>query len=566
MLLNLFKTILKTNFIFQKIESVLINYIEKQDRQSFVIIGLKNKGNYNIYDLKTQNEKKDFLNKVEKNENIKNNLVLAIIDSINKEIYDGADKLLKWVFEENENNSVSVQLKIPIYKLCLSYRGFPVYVQSDKKEKKYETEKISILIHLLDLYYSFSGNDDTRLDIIEVISFGLCRILGKLKRFKEALVIVERAIKLRPYSLSLKSANYALKIKIENRLVPGRLNKFIGGDDGYMLKYKCPEPFTRFDIGPNGDVSVCCGHWVNKQIGNFTNDTIDSIINSNNAVKIRKSIDDGTYKYCNHLECRLMIHDEIPLKTSKENLELQSKLIKNRHSIEQVLFAYDSSCNLSCPSCRKVKIMEKATEANAKVIAVTEKLLPILGGLKVININPAGELFASKASRRILQYISDETCKDLKIEIISNGTLFNEDEWNKFPGIHNKIKSVRISIDAATKLTFEKLRRLAYYDIFMDNMQFISKLKNNNTIPQLQFSFTYQLDNYNEMPEFVNFGRSMNADLVIFERLQNLGAYTNDEYRHRAVHLYGHDKYFEFINIIQQPIMQQSYVMNDFQI
>jgi MoaA/NifB/PqqE/SkfB family radical SAM enzyme len=261
-----------------------------------------------------------------------------------------------------------------------------------------------------------------------------------------------------------------------------------------------------------------------------------------------------------------MIHDEIPLKTSKENLELQSKLIKNRHSIEQVLFAYDSSCNLSCPSCRKVKIMEKATEANAKVIAVTEKLLPILGGLKVININPAGELFASKASRRILQYISDETCKDLKIEIISNGTLFNEDEWNKFPGIHNKIKSVRISIDAATKLTFEKLRRLAYYDIFMDNMQFISKLKNNNTIPQLQFSFTYQLDNYNEMPEFVNFGRSMNADLVIFERLQNLGAYTNDEYRHRAVHLYGHDKYFEFINIIQQPIMQQSYVMNDFQI
>src|SRR5262245_65814891 len=93
-----------------------------------------------------------------------------------------------------------------------------------------------------------------------------------------------------------------------------------------------------------------------------------------------------------------------------------------------------------------------------KARVVEEKLWPLLPTLRVLHINPAGELFASKPSRKLLELIDDQRCPNLVLDIISNGTLFSETEWNKFPGIHTKVRSVRISIDAACKETFEKLR------------------------------------------------------------------------------------------------------------
>ena len=52
-------------------------------------------------------------------------------------------------------------------------------------------------------------------------------------------------------------------------MVPDRLMKFIGEDNGYLRQFVCPLPFEHFEIGPAGDVLVCCGHWVPTRIGNF---------------------------------------------------------------------------------------------------------------------------------------------------------------------------------------------------------------------------------------------------------------------------------------------------------
>ena len=59
-------------------------------------------------------------------------------------------------------------------------------------------------------------------------------------------------------------------------------------------------------------------------------------------------------------------------------------------------------------------------------------MLPLLPSLKILHINPAGELFVSRPSRKLLELITDERCPDLVLDIISNGTLFSEGEWNKF--------------------------------------------------------------------------------------------------------------------------------------
>jgi hypothetical protein len=79
----------------------------------------------------------------------------------------------------------------------------------------------------------------------------------------------------------------------------------------------------------------------------------------------------------------------------------------------------------------------------------------------------------------------------------------------------------------------------------------------------LSFSFTYQLDNFREMKAFVEFCDEMRADFSIFERLQNI-AFTQEEYRRKAVHYPDHPLYGEFIEVIKDPAFRKQRVVHDF--
>ena len=175
-----------------------------------------------------------------------------------------------------------------------------------------------------------------------------------------------------------------------------------------------------------------------------------------------------------------MAQDALPRRDELQHPRTRKAVTEQNYEldgVDQIMFAFDQSCNLSCPSCRTQVITEKVSQSIEKARAVEEKLLPLLPNCRTLHINPAGELFGSKPSRRLLELINDERCPDLQLDIISNGTLFSREEWNKFPGIHNKVRKVRISIDAACKETFEKLRRLGKYDIFFENMRFLRDLR-----------------------------------------------------------------------------------------
>jgi MoaA/NifB/PqqE/SkfB family radical SAM enzyme len=295
-------------------------------------------------------------------------------------------------------------------------------------------------------------------------------------------------------------------------------------------------------------------------------DPVAGIVNSATAQEIRKSIVDGSYKFCNHLECTRMIQGTLPRREEVEKThigEFMARPDRRVDTVKELVYAFDKSCNLSCPSCRNELINEKASTSIEKLRAVEEKLPQLLPTLRAIQINASGELFSSKSSRRVLELIDDERCPNLRLDIISNGTLFNEQEWNKFPGIHNKIRSVRISTDAACKITFEELRRGAKYESFLENVGFLSGLRVKGVIPVLMFSFTYQLGNFREMREFLDFCDDMKADFAIFERLLNI-AFSDRDYRQKAVHLSGHPQHEEFLAVIRDPIFRAWCVWHDF--
>ena len=84
------------------------------------------------------------------------------------------------------------------------------------------------------------------------------------------------------------------------------------------------------------------------------------------------------------------------------------------------------------------------------------------------------KFFLSSAYKEI--YLNKK-CNPRYIRLLSNGLLFNQTNWEKF--IDNKTGYIMltVSIDAATKETYEKIRRSGNFDILKQNMQFASKLR-----------------------------------------------------------------------------------------
>jgi hypothetical protein len=515
---------------------------------------------------KTQNELPAFveqLNSLPQLPDLK--LLRGLERALQAETYEAADVWFSWLREVPGKLKEIVRLGLPNGINLPAYYGYPVYeVQSGSKDTP--ERRLKTLCELFDAYCSTDGNDATRFLLAEALALALSRGLGARGEYAQALNVVDRALNLRAASIHLKAARHALAQVLDGKMVPDRLMKFIGADNGYLKQFVCPLPFEHFEIGPAGDVLVCCGHWLPTSIGNFLKDSVDGILNSAKAQKIRESVTDGSYKYCNHLDCVHMIQGILPIveelvwpATRRAVAERDFR----RDGIDDLTFGFDQTCNLSCPSCRTHRIVEKVSASVEKARAVEEKLVGLLPTVRTLHINPAGEMLASKPSRKLLELIDDERCPNLVLDVISNGTLFTEEEWNKFPGIHNKVRSIRISIDAARKDTFEKLRRLGRYEPFVENMRFLSRLRATGTVPQLKFSFTYQLDNFREMPEFVDFCASMNCDFAIFERLQNI-AFSIDEFRSKAVHLPEHRLHADFLTVVSNPIFGDSRVWHDF--
>jgi wyosine [tRNA(Phe)-imidazoG37] synthetase (radical SAM superfamily) len=360
----------------------------------------------------------------------------------------------------------------------------------------------------------------------------------------------------------------ALERMIAGKPVHHALRRYLGDDDGHMAARTCTFPFERMDIHENGNASVCCSHWTPYfSLGNVMAEgkAASEIFNSESAVAMRESVLDGSFRFCDHVKCPWIAGDTLPRKQDARGPNARRALDSGELRFERpryVFLAFDASCNLSCPSCRLRVITEKANIQIEKEELIESSIMPLLKDVDRLNLNAAGELLVSRPLRRLLSKLNRRDFPNLKIEIITNGTLFTPREWAKFPGIHDMVDSIRVSTDGASKPTFELLRRGARWEPFMENMRFLASLSENKVINLLLFSMTYQVENFREMPAFVDMCRALHPSAwVIFEKLENWGTFSAAEYARKAVHLMSHPLHEEFLSVIRQPKLAPSNVL-----
>ena len=488
--------------------------------------------------------------------------------------YNSAFNFYDWIWSKEANSNV-VYIKPPN-----SFYGKPTQDTLPQIALSYPEsygdppqKRVQILWDMMEVYSDIHDHCDFAKDLMESCILALAKYYGKIKQPEIILPWIARGQVKAGWTTGkvshLKAAKQALEMMVEGKTIPAHLVKFAGDDNGYLFRKFCANPFTRFDIchdDPYPVVRVCCNHWLPVVIGDLSQ-SVDEILNSRLAKDIRKSIVDGTFKYCDHLNCQMMNTNQLPNKESITDPVQRRAIHEGIFSVKnvsEVLLGIDETCNLACPSCRANMIGLKKGKTFDKIMKATDKvIIPLLTQAKSLLINPAGEVMVSKPSRRVLESLNRKKNPDLVVNLITNGTHLSESEWRKFPGIHDMIGYIRVSLDSCKQETFEKLRWPAKFMETMQNVAFLARLHREKVFEGLFFSFTYQVENFREMPDFVKFTKDHGGNGVLFERLMNMAAYTDDVYRSKAIHMLDHPLHQEFLEVLRHPIMRDEIVMGD---
>jgi MoaA/NifB/PqqE/SkfB family radical SAM enzyme len=276
------------------------------------------------------------------------------------------------------------------------------------------------------------------------------------------------------------------------------------------MKLFCKLPFTRISIDDDGFVwPACCPDWVAFPLGNVFTQSWEEIWHGDAATVFRDSMYDGSLRFCEKNWCPHVADAEAGIRNETVVPYQKAPTFKKIVAPVHVNLNYDLSCNLRCPTCRHELIHYRGSKLD-KVERlqhfVESNILPHVHSVALTGV---GDPFMSKVFRRFLFDFDKNKFPKLKqMHFHTNGLLFDEKTFNKMKGVHHLRLSTDISIDAATKDTYQKVRPPGDWDTLQTNLQFIKGL------PQMQeigVSMVVQQDNYHEMEPFVELGRSLSS-------------------------------------------------------
>ncbi len=322
----------------------------------------------------------------------------------------------------------------------------------------------------------------------------------------------------------------------------------------------CSRPFRWFEVTGGqrfGEVFLCCPSWLPLPVGNLTTHSVDEIWNGPTAQEIRRSILQGTFDYCIGSRCPFLQSVSGPVCPVEELADAELRQVAAQHEValsfgpQQLNCSFDSSCNLSCPSCRSEVVIElgRKTELEALRAKLSVEALTDIRGLYITG---SGDPFGSPFFRRWLQTMRRADIPMLEsIHLHTNALLWTPRLWSTIPEeIREVIASAHVSIDAATAATYAVNRRGGVFARLLENLQFVAQLRAEGPLRTLAISMVVQANNFREMVQFVGLGADLSVDVVYFSQLVNWGTFSDEEYQQRAVHLPTHPAHLAFREVL----------------
>ncbi|MCB0370389.1 MAG: SPASM domain-containing protein [Bdellovibrionales bacterium] len=314
----------------------------------------------------------------------------------------------------------------------------------------------------------------------------------------------------------------------------------------------------------------CCPSWLPVVVGNCKEKSISEIWNSKKYQKIRESILDGSFRFCDQKACPKIqgyqLEDVKKLKGRWKEIYENKKTILGEFP-EEIALCYDDSCNLSCPSCRSEKILDIRGKTYEEKDKFTNQIIELINTIQnknqnlLLRVTGSGDPFASPLYFKLLKEIDGTKLPNLQIILQTNGLLLTPNNWEKILRIHNNIYTISISIDAATESTYSQVRRLGSWSKLQNNLKFISSIVEKYQIPYFSLNFVVQKNNYFEMIDFVKMAEKIgNVTDVFFSFLNNWKTWPDEIYDKQCVWKRNHKEFIQFIEILKDPIFDNSIV------
>jgi MoaA/NifB/PqqE/SkfB family radical SAM enzyme len=325
----------------------------------------------------------------------------------------------------------------------------------------------------------------------------------------------------------------------------------------------CIEPYETISIDGNGRVYMCgCSGWLPTSVGNLFTNSIEDILNSELAHKIRNSIKTGSYIYCDGSKCGLLNNDQL-LEYSNLTPFRKQMVDTGAYSVKSYYISGDRTCNLSCPSCRRevVNLSDEQKQSNANYLL---KLLPAIENSFAntdrrtsVQLSTSGEFLASPL---LLEFLEKFPVNDnVEFWFQSNGLLFLK-RWDRIKHLRHNIRNITITADSCVPDVYEQLRRGGKFGDLVNNLKFIQELK-------AEFGFRFYLRmvvqkaNCGELHEFYAWAKTFDVDVVDYTKMHNW-VMTTEEYRDANVLDAGHPLYADTVATLRELKTRDDVLVN----
>lgn len=297
-----------------------------------------------------------------------------------------------------------------------------------------------------------------------------------------------------------------------------------------LNKKICPNPFILLEVMSDGHVAVCCPGRLKegyKYVGNIQEHTLGEIWNGP-ALRAFRGI---MYAGKAHTTCEpfcpqftALGNGEVPpwysaLCTSELAREIEAEQTVLGTPFQAVSVSCDGACNLYCIMCRR----EKRPRPTARERRITERvfgeLLGRIGQLRFLELTGNGDPFFSRETMGFLEKLAGKEVGHLTVRFITNGQLLDERCWEKIARIGLGSIRVSVSIDAATKESYEAIRRGGRWETLVRNMEMLARKRQEGALDYLQVSFVVMRRNIGEMVPFVALAKSWHCDRIEFQRI-----------------------------------------------
>mgnify|MGYP002343972820 CR=1 FL=1 len=306
------------------------------------------------------------------------------------------------------------------------------------------------------------------------------------------------------------------------------------------IKNKCPRPYDTILIDKQGSCYACeCTSWLPQSVGNLQIKTLAEIIGKSDMREtLQSSIEDGSYRYCNEHQCSY----------------IRSNMVLDGHTnrIQHLRLAIDESCNLRCPSCRKHMIFHKEGSAHRLGMRLAGRINEWLYNYQhpiQVHIGSDGDPFASHVYRHFMEQTPERD--NIKYSILTNGLMFKEFH-SRVPNVIRNLNELGVSIDGATKETYEKLRLGGKWEKMLEGLECMAEQKQKHGF-RFILHYVVQKDNFHEMQEIIDLGEQYGADRVWLNKIEDWG--TMDDFKSQDI--WHSDDYTNQLDKVIQRMQQR---------